>query len=340
MEQSLGKRISEYRKQRKMTQDQLADQLGITAQAVSKWENDQSCPDITVLPKLAAIFGISTDTLLGTEHIPVREAQIVEENLQHGETDAPQKSHWELHFDSGRKSAIGFALWVLLIGGLLLTCRILGWDIGLWSIAWPSALLMAGLFIGKRFSFLRFGLVLFGGYFLLENLNLTAFRFGSELIWPAIIVLFGLALLADALRKPKKPKFTVSCNDGNKQTHCNCRTESDSFNCNLSFGENTHYVSTPCLSRGSASVNFGELTIDLSGCERVGDDCMIDFKCSFGELNLLVPKRYRIEPDSATVLASFEIDGEPDPNPSGIIYIKAAVSFGEINISYIDDEDE
>ena len=66
MEETLGKRIVRHRKGLGLTQDQLAEQLGITAQAVSKWENDQSCPDITTLPRLAAIFGTSTDALLGT----------------------------------------------------------------------------------------------------------------------------------------------------------------------------------------------------------------------------------------------------------------------------------
>lgn len=334
MEQTLGKRIAEYRKRKKLTQDQLAEQLGITAQAVSKWENDQSCPDITMLPKLAEIFGISVDTLLGAEQSPVRHAEVVEEDSE------PNGFHfsngkWELHYDSGRKTAIGFALWVLLVGGLLLAGRLLDWDISLWSVAWPSALMMLGLFTGRGLSFLRLGFVLFGGYFLLENLNVLDLSFGSELIWPAGIVLFGLALLADALRKPQKPKFRVSHGDSGHDTQCNCRNESNSFNCNLSFGETTHFVSTPCLIRGSASVNFGELTVDLSGCESVGDGCYIDAKCSFGELNLLVPKRYRIESNAGTVFASLEFDGEPDSIPSGIIYMEASVNFGQVNVRYI-----
>ena len=65
MEQTLGKRIMENRKRLNLTQDKLAEKLDVTAQAVSKWENDQSYPDITMIPKLAEIFGISTDELLG-----------------------------------------------------------------------------------------------------------------------------------------------------------------------------------------------------------------------------------------------------------------------------------
>ena len=57
MEQTLGKRIMHHRKRMGLTQDQLAEKCGVTAQAVSKWENDQSCPDINMLPRLAELFG-------------------------------------------------------------------------------------------------------------------------------------------------------------------------------------------------------------------------------------------------------------------------------------------
>ena len=66
MEETIGKRISSNRKRLALTQEQLAEKLGVTAQAVSKWENDQSCPDIAMLPRLAEIFSISTDELLGS----------------------------------------------------------------------------------------------------------------------------------------------------------------------------------------------------------------------------------------------------------------------------------
>ena len=90
MEQTLGKRIVRHRKQLGLTQDQLAEKLGVTAQAVSKWGNDQSCPDITMLPKLAAIFGTTTDALLGNEPIrPVYQGEVVEESQE-------LRQHWRL----------------------------------------------------------------------------------------------------------------------------------------------------------------------------------------------------------------------------------------------------
>lgn len=69
MNSSLGSRIAELRRKKNMTQEDLANALGVTPQAVSKWENDLSCPDITLLPQLARLFDVTTDELLGnTDH--------------------------------------------------------------------------------------------------------------------------------------------------------------------------------------------------------------------------------------------------------------------------------
>ena len=62
--ESFGDRISFLRKLKELTQAQLAEKLGISAQAVSKWESGLSCPDIMMLVPLADIFGVSTDVLL------------------------------------------------------------------------------------------------------------------------------------------------------------------------------------------------------------------------------------------------------------------------------------
>ena len=64
---NIGIRIADLRRAQGMTQDQLAGQLGISYQAVSKWETGASCPDIMMLPRLAEIFGVSIDALFGRE---------------------------------------------------------------------------------------------------------------------------------------------------------------------------------------------------------------------------------------------------------------------------------
>lgn len=62
--QTLGKRIAALRKDRGMTQLELAEQMCVTDKAVSKWERDLSAPDVGSIPKLAEIFGISVDELM------------------------------------------------------------------------------------------------------------------------------------------------------------------------------------------------------------------------------------------------------------------------------------
>lgn len=64
METTLGKRIAALRKEKELKQDDIAQLLDVSPQAVSKWENDQTCPDIGLLPKLAQILGVTTDELL------------------------------------------------------------------------------------------------------------------------------------------------------------------------------------------------------------------------------------------------------------------------------------
>ena len=55
---NIGQKIKQLRFQRSLTQDQLAERLGISAQAVSKWENAVSMPDISILPTLSEVFGV------------------------------------------------------------------------------------------------------------------------------------------------------------------------------------------------------------------------------------------------------------------------------------------
>ena len=342
MEETLGKRIAGNRKRLGITQDRLADQLGVTAQAVSKWENDQSCPDITMLPRLAEIFGISTDELLGCtpqEKEPIFEAELVEDfkedDSQENDGLHFQKGNLEFRFDAGRKSSLRIALWVLLVGGLLLASNILHWDADFWSILWPSGLMIFGLFgLFPRFSFFRFGCALFGGYFLLDALNLfSRDSIGKEYLFPIFLLLFGLSLLADALHRSGHSKVSVH-HRGKRQNRFNIIGE-ESFECSTAFGENSHRIDLPRLHSGIAEVSFGELTVDLSGCEEIAEDCHLDLSCAFGQLNLLVPRCYRVQADSSTAFAAVEYSGHPDPEPQGSIMVLANASFGEICILYI-----
>ena len=63
----IGEKIKILRKQQGITQEKLAAYLNITSQAVSKWENETALPDLTLIPAIANLFGVSTDYLLGVD---------------------------------------------------------------------------------------------------------------------------------------------------------------------------------------------------------------------------------------------------------------------------------
>lgn len=65
MNETMGQIIRTLRKERGLTQEELAERLGVTFQAISKWENDTGMPDISQVVPLASIFGVSTDALFG-----------------------------------------------------------------------------------------------------------------------------------------------------------------------------------------------------------------------------------------------------------------------------------
>lgn len=64
MKKTLGNMIAELRKQKGMTQLELAEKMGVTDKAVSKWERDLSCPDINSLSNLAEVLGVSVEELM------------------------------------------------------------------------------------------------------------------------------------------------------------------------------------------------------------------------------------------------------------------------------------
>lgn len=328
MDNTLGKRIAKNRKQLGLTQDQLAEKLGVTAQAVSKWENDQSCPDIATLPKLSQIFGISIDALLGQETSPaVHTAEVVED-------EEKEEKGWAFHYDVNRKGALSFAISVLSVGVLYLVNNLFSLGASFWDVLWPTFILVfgvSGLF--PRFSFLRTGCVLLGGYCLINNLGLLPAPLNANILFPALVILFGLSLLGDAMRKPKKTNFSFrkKGTDFKEQLEY----EDSSFEYNASFGEATQHIDLERLDEGEISVSFGDFTVDFSNVRSVGDNCQIEASCSFGELTLLVPSCYQVRPVTSTAFAGSSISGKPDAEPRGIIHLESSASFGQINLKYI-----
>lgn len=77
MNTTIGSRIAALRKAKNLKQEELAEMLGVSGQAVSKWENDQNCPDISLLPQLAKILGVTVDELLSGKQETAPAVQIL-----------------------------------------------------------------------------------------------------------------------------------------------------------------------------------------------------------------------------------------------------------------------
>lgn len=94
MKETIGKRITKFRKAKAMTQEDLAGKLGVSSQAVSKWENDASCPDIGLIPQLCKELGITADELLTGKSdevklVPATERKSLDELVFRVKVDSP-----------------------------------------------------------------------------------------------------------------------------------------------------------------------------------------------------------------------------------------------------------
>lgn len=92
----INEQIALFRKRKGLTQEDLARALGVTNQAVSKWESAQCCPDIQLLPDLARVLGISADTLFGCAPLPA--AEDVGPILQRKIDALPQREAFDFAF--------------------------------------------------------------------------------------------------------------------------------------------------------------------------------------------------------------------------------------------------
>ena len=76
---TLGTMIAELRKEKGLTQLELANMMNVTDKAVSKWERDISCPDISSIPRLAQILGVSVDELMQSKSLQNEQKEGIEE---------------------------------------------------------------------------------------------------------------------------------------------------------------------------------------------------------------------------------------------------------------------
>ena len=341
-ENTIGKRIQTLRKERGMTQKQLADAVGVTPQAVSKWETDESCPDITALPLLASTLGVSVDMLLSgadSASVPVYSGVVTD-------ADEPAKKDkpYIFEYNAGKIPSIIFGVFILFAGVLLILFKTNPtWfgDVGFWDLLWPAAIIFVGLggCSSRDFSFFSLGIVVVGVLFLLKNLGLIE---GS--IWPIaiaiVLILIGVSTILHPLFKKRK-KVPVGGHavygDGHPgKARSDYSEDSGYVRYNGSFSEDHITANADVLTGGDLNASFGEFHVDLRSVREVTDGALLNANVSFGELTVHLPKHIRAELESSGAFSGKCIKGNPAPDAPYVLRIKASASFGEFSVEYDD----
>lgn len=337
----MGKRISSLRKQCGLTQDQLAARVGVTAQAVSKWENDISCPDISILAKLAETLGVTTDELLGVK--PVEPRVVVVESDKKRSSGAKKQQSFTFRWDGGKRSAIFLGLLVALVGLALLLERLGLWpfagQLSFWGIVWPATLLGLGVaWMCERFSLFNLALAALGLYYLLFNLGAVTYELTWSVIWPALLILFGLSLLLDQFLPKRRKKCGVHCTNEDGEEHEPVIDYSDDegfVNFDCSFADANQVVSVEEFVGGDVDISFGKATIDLTGCKRFVAGARLKVDVSFGSGVILLPRTVRLDPSMDRAFGSSTVTGEPLPDAVETLQLRGDVSFGSLVLRYV-----
>lgn len=331
-QQSMGKRIMQLRKEKGYTQEQLAEMMGVSAQAVSKWENDVSCPDISILPQLAEKLGVSTDELLGVKPIEPK-VVIVDAQKNSKDGDGSFSVSWD-GVDHAKKDGVWFAILITVLGLAFLVQRLGLVSFGIWSIVWPAVIIGLGVsWMVKRFSFFALAVAGLGVYFLLFNLGQISLVLTWGIIWPSLLVLLGLTILYETLI-PHKHKWCGVNVVGSKDKRSQYREENGFVSYECAFSEENRRVAVEDFLGGDIDLSFGKSELDLTNVKRVSPNAKLDVDVSFATFDLIVPKTMRIFLKSDKSFGSIQMNGEPNAGAMLTLVVDGDVSFGTMNILY------
>ena len=340
-EQTIGKRIQALRKERGMTQKQLAAAVGVTPQAVSKWETDESCPDITALPLLAQTLGTSVDELLGGKRTS---EPVLSGEVRDADVPTEEEPVYTFEYSTRKISAIMGGVFLLLAGALMIlfkTCP--GWfgEVGLWDLLWPSAIIFIGLggCTSRNFSGFSLGIVAIGALFLLKNIGVIE---GS--VWPigiaAVLMVVGASTILHQIFKKKKRvrvgRHTPVGDNRATRARSNYHEDGGFIRYHASFADDCTAAHVDRLSGGEVSTSFGDFNLDLTGVREVADGATLNASISFGELTLHMPRHIRTELETSGAFSERGIKGGPDPDAPYVLRVKAGANFGEFSVVYDD----
>lgn len=333
--QSMGKRIMSLRKEKGLTQEQLAEMLNISAQAISKWENDVSCPDISVLPKLSEVLGTTTDELLGVKPV---EPRVIVVDTPNSREQAAGSGGFKVTYEGNKRSGIGFGIMVILLGLAFLLTRtnILphGAADSIWQIVWPAVLLGLGVswLINDR-SLVALGIAVLGLHYLLYKMGAVSYEPSWSIIWPTFIVLFGVNIVIDKLW-PKKRDYRRYYGDGEHKTVSEYNESSGFVRLECAFAEDRRKVTADVLCGGDVDTSFGKAVLDLTGVKRVSAGAKLEADVSFGTFELVLPKHIRIQLESDKAFGAINVHGEAAADAVETLRVDGDVSFGSMEIRY------
>ena len=339
-ENTIGKRIQTLRKERGMTQKQLADAVGVTPQAVSKWETDESCPDITALPLLASTLGVSVDALLsGTDS---SSGPVLSGTVMDADEPAKKERSFTWVYNAGKIPAILFGAFILLAGVLLIFFKTNPeWfgNVGFWDIAWPSAIIFFGLSgcSSREFSGFSLGVTAIGVMFLLNNLGIVE---GS--MWPiavaiVLMIVGASTILRQLFKKNRKTTGAAVYDDGRKgRARSDYNEEGGFIRYSGSFSDDSITSSADVLTGGDLAASFGDFDVDLRSVREVADGAELRANVSFGELTIHMPKHIRTELETSGAFSGKGVEGSPAPDAPYVLRVKASASFGKFSVEYDD----
>ena len=332
--ETMGKRISDLRKRKGMTQEQLAQQVGVTAQAVSKWENDLSCPDISILPQLAEALGVTTDELLGK--VQLRALSVEDEG-----SGEKRKHAVNVSLNMNKWEKVVFALLIMGLGVVFLLSALqviqLGSGVTFWSVLWPFCLAFLGVMMCKsELNPVSLGVAFFGLYMLLFNIGVipSQYKLTWNMIWPAALILIGLTVLLGYLFPRRKGKGEGFFHVEKGDPVFECAEEGGFVNVEAAFSTQMKKVTGDEPFKGAKiDMSFGSLTFDLTEAN-IENGATIDADVSFGSLTLRLPSFVGVKSESSAAFGGVNCP-VGDPAAAIRINLKGDVSFGKIEVEYV-----